>query len=365
MKDEQKDAPALDIENSWRNVYWFARMLINSDQYAGIGKKSSRMVNLASALRVVLETADTADTAESEQELLDVLKATLRETLKKEAKEGSKVALSFQDFAAAVEAKFKTIQDVKVFIFTCEQVLIPINDVLKNAPSNDREFSDTIVKAYLEAQGEKALPTVINLWDDIGVEGSLTAERTLVVQAFRSLRKHLEIQTGDFSDEDADYILTAFVQEVERRLAQKRKSRAGGSLEDVTSVILNHFGIPSAHKPDHFQADIEVDKWVRAADGWLIGISCKRTLRERWKQVSSADYGVLGMHKIKQLWHVITYSNDLSEDKLATLGRGKQVFYLPDESPAYQTFSKHHSLADYVRPMSRFIDDLREQTIKK
>ena len=56
------------------------------------------------------------------------------------------------------------------------------------------------------------------------------------------------------------------------------------------NVILKHFQYCRlTDKPEHFQADIEVDKWVRAFNGWLIGISCKRTLRERWKQVSSAD----------------------------------------------------------------------------
>lgn len=206
--------------------------------------------------------------------------------------------------------------------------------------------------------------TVINLWDDIGIQGSLTAERIQVVSAFRSLRQHLKSKSDNFEEEDYDYILTAFIQEIERRLGQKRKSRAGGSLEDVTSVILNHFNIPTTHKPEHFQADIEVDKWIRASDGWLVGISCKRTLRERWKQVSSADYSVMSRYKIREVWHVITYSNDLSEDKLVTLGAGRQFFYLPDESPAYLIYSKHAGMSRYVRPMSQFITDLRNE-IKK
>lgn len=151
------------------------------------------------------------------------------------------------------------------------------------------------------------------------------------------------------------------MQEIERRIGQKRKQRAGGSLEDVTSVLLKHFSIPTTHKPAHFQADVEVDKWVKTADGWLIGISCKRTLRERWKQVSSADYSVLSRYKIKEIWHVITYSSDLSEDKLVTLGAGRQVFYLPDESPAYLQFSTHLGMEKYVRPMSQFVSDLRAQ----
>ncbi|WP_149026965.1 hypothetical protein [Novibacillus thermophilus] len=99
---------------------------------------------------------------------------------------------------------------------------------------------------------------------------------------------------------------------------------------------------------------------MRAKDGWLIGISCKRTLRERWKQVSSADRGVLSRYKIKQLWHLMTYDEDLSDDKITTLGSQGHIFYLRDESRRLRATSSHIGMKDYVRPMSKFIDDLKE-----
>jgi hypothetical protein len=163
------------------------------------------------------------------------------------------------------------------------------------------------------------------------------------------------------SEHTGNLVLTAYVQEFERRLGQKRKGRAGGSLEDVTSFLLDHFGIKAENKPDHFQADIEVDKWVKCKDQWLIGISCKRTLRERWKQVSSASPEVLGKFKIKQLWHVLTYDEDLSDDKLTLLGGQRHIFYLRDESRRLANAKKHIGMKDYVRPMSSFIKDLRRE----
>lgn len=66
--------------------------------------------------------------------------------------------------------------------------------------------------------------------------------------------------------------------------------------------------------------DLEVDKWFKCKDGWSIGISCKRTLRERWKQLSQADRGTLSRFKIKELWHLITYDKDLTDDKIVRLG---------------------------------------------
>lgn len=351
-----------DIDNIWRNVYWFARLLINTDQHAGFGADTAHVAILAGALRTVIDGI--GDEKLSDAKLIEVLRATLRETLAKVSAVTTKRHAAHNRLAEALNNRIDSVDDFRVLLFTCEHVLIPTNALLDAVPSSDKEFTDIIGKAYLETQGEAGLATVINLWDDAGVQGSLTAERALVVNAFRTLRTSLSAGGEEVADGDTDHILTAFMQEIERRLGQKRKSRAGGSLEDVTSVILNHFNIPTTHKPDHFQADIEVDKWVKGSDGWLVGISCKRTLRERWKQVSSADSSILSKYKIKELWHVITYSNDLSEDKLVTLGAGRQVFYLPDDSPAFKTFSKHIGMKDYVRPMSNFISDLRALTVE-
>jgi len=33
------------IENPWRNVYWFARMLINGDKYGGVGTDSKLLAS--------------------------------------------------------------------------------------------------------------------------------------------------------------------------------------------------------------------------------------------------------------------------------------------------------------------------------
>jgi hypothetical protein len=189
------------------------------------------------------------------------------------------------------------------------------------------------------------------------------AERTEVVKAFQVLRLYLE-RDHSLSASESDIVLSGFVQEFERRLGQKRKSRAGGSLEDVTAFILSYFGIKSAPGPEHFQADIEVDNWIKTHDGWLIGISCKRTLRERWKQVSSAEKETLNKFKIKNIFHVITYDEDLSDDKLTLLGGLRQIFYLPDNSRKLKYAKDHIGLHEYVRPMSDFIKDLKEE-IKK
>ena len=233
-----RDIAGKDLETRWRNVYWFARMLINSDQYGGIGKNTLLMSKLSSALRVVI---DVSEAKSSNGEIIEIAKATIKQILINSSKKrGTKIQIQLDKLAEDISQKLTSILDIYVLIFACEQLLIPINGILKEVPNNDREFGEEVIKGYLTAQGEAALATVINLWDDIGVEGCLTAERVAVVRAFRALRTELAAQDSMRTEFDSDHIMTAFVQEVERRLAQKRKSRAGGSLEDVTRVILEH-----------------------------------------------------------------------------------------------------------------------------
>jgi hypothetical protein len=259
-----------------------------------------------------------------------------------------------------LDGKIITTTDVAVFILTAESILIPINNALTGIPSNDRVFTVATAKAYLDKLGVKGLATVINIWDDIGVDGSLTAERVAVVREFTNLRREI----SRMPEIEANLVLTAFAQEFERRLGQKRKGRAGGSLEDVASFIFDYYKIEAAHAPEHFQADIEVDKWLKCKDKWLIGISCKRTLRERWKQVSSADRGILSKFKIRQIWHLITYDEDLSDDKLTLLGNLGHVFYLRDDSRKLEHARSHVGMTSYVRPMSKFVDDIKRERDK-
>jgi hypothetical protein len=339
------------IDNPWRNVYWFARMLINNDKYGGVGRSNQTLLGLTSQLRVVTANQDL-----SEQERLDTCKALIESVLINRYQKASASIDRVRLLIADLKGKLSTLEDVAVFILTVEQVIIPINNALENIPNDDRQYTLSTAESYLTTLGEAGLATVINFWDDAGVVGCLTAERVSVVQAFAQLREQLSTMHSD----EADLILTAFVQEFERRLGQKRKGRAGGSLEDVTSFILEHYGIEATHAPEHFQADIEVDKWIRCSDKWLIGISCKRTLRERWKQVSSADKDTLSKFKIRQIWHLITYDEDLSDDKLALLGGLRHVFYLRDESRILRDAQQNLGLRDYVRPMSLFIQDLRK-----
>lgn len=350
---EKENKILSQIQNRWHNVYWFSRMLINNDKYAGIGKDPELLLTITSSLKLISKESKGTNTLELQKQ---TLKNILEERFKNAKSRINRVQLFFEDLCK--ELQFK--EDMDVFILTCENIMLPLNQAIANIPNDDKEFTLSIAKSYLDIEGENGLATVINLWDDLGVRGCLTAERTEIVRAFTTLRILLS-KDNAISDENKDIILTSFTQEFERRAGQKRKQRAGGSLEDVTNFILQYYGIKRAEAPAHFQADIEVDNWVKTKDSWLIGISCKRTLRERWKQVSSAESTILSKFKIKQIYHVVTFDEDLSDDKLSLLGGHRHIFYLPDNSRRFKYASEHIGLKEYVRPISQLINDLKKQ----
>ena len=39
----------------WRNCYWFARMLMNTDQYGAVGKKDALLMSIVSQVETILE----------------------------------------------------------------------------------------------------------------------------------------------------------------------------------------------------------------------------------------------------------------------------------------------------------------------
>lgn len=340
------------ITNPWRNSYWYARMLINGDKYGAVGCDSKLLAELSLALRKVYE-----DSQLSDEQKVALSHSIIKQLITKRFEKAKARIARTELFCIDIEEKIQKPIDIIVFIVTCENILIPINNAMTGIPSNDREYTVATAKAYLDQLGDDALATVVRFWDDAGVEGCLNAERSAILREFTRLQNEI----GFLPKTEENMVLTAFVQEFERRLGQKRKQRAGGSLEDIASFLFKYYEITAANAPEHFQADIEVDKWIKCHDKWLIGISCKRTLRERWKQVSSATSAVLGTYKIKQIWHLVTYDEDLSDDKLALLGSNRHRFYLRDDSRQYDRFRNHIGLKDYVRPMSSFIDDLKAE----
>ena len=342
-------------DSPWRNAYWFARMLLNGDKYGAVGtSKERQMLALATKLESVIAQESLTD-----NEKVRICNRTLGNAMSEFFKPTAKGNTLAQNLAFDLSRELNSVDDIVVFILCVKYIVSPMNAAISAVPSNDLEFCRETAQSILDELGEESVGKVIATWDTMGVKGCLDVERNLVVSEFTKLRNMLKTLSSTHSEIEENMIMTAFVQEFERRLGQKRKNRAGTSLEDVITFLFDRYNFKSHPKPDHFQTDIEVDKWFRCTDGWMIGISCKRTLRERWKQVSSADSHALSRYKIKEVWHLITFDNDLSDDKLTMLGQQRQIFYLDANSDRYKSASQHIGMADYVRPLNRFIADIR------
>ena len=357
MSELNKRVSKVVYESPWKNSYWFARMLLNTDQYGAIGKKENMMKDVVVHLESVLSNPVLNDDDKIKVSLDIILNIISNATRK-----GTTTERLYTEFVFALSEMIQSVDDIIVFVVTVKYVILPTNTALNNVPSDDLQFCKDTAKSILDSLGKREVGKVLASWDTLGVRGCLDVERRELITEFTKLRTNLSALNVTISEVEYNAVLTAFVQEFERRAGQKRKSRAGGSLEDVATFLFDYYGFSSHPTPDHFQTDIEVDKWFKCTDGWSIGISCKRTLRERWKQVSSADGNALSKYKIKNIWHLLTYDRDLSDEKITMLGQQRQIFYLDDNSQVYKHAAEHIGMKDYVRPLSTLIDDIaREQ----
>lgn len=343
------------IVNPWDNVYWFSRMLINSDRYGGIGSDSDLMLAVSSSIKSILESKKIKE--ENEDSKFDILSKAIKNVFLHGIRENTARFRQVENLCTDLFERMESSKDFEVLALTCEKIMLSINRALKQIPNNDRIFVESIANALLDAKGTEGLANIISILDDIGSKGCMTAERKEIVSAFGILRSEI---SKFLNQEEMDIVLTAFCQEFERRVGQKRKGRAGRGVEGTTSIILKYFGIKATHAPEHFTTGLEIDKWIRTKDGWLIGISCKRTLRERWKQAYTTDFDLLNRHKIRELWHVVTYDKDLSDEKITEIGSHRAILYLPDDSPRFKNAVRHPGMKSYVRPMTKFISDLKK-----
>jgi len=69
----------------------------------------------------------------------------------------------------------------------------------------------------------------------------------------------------------------------------------------------------------------------------------------------------LSKFKIKNIYHIVTYDEDLSDEKLALLGSLRHILFLPDSSRRLKYASDHIGLQNYVKPISKLIEVIEEQ----
>jgi hypothetical protein len=146
--------------------------------------------------------------------------------------------------------------------------------------------------------------------------------------------------------------------EFEHRAAQSRKARAGNSFERAVPFLLEKIGIrcekPLKGDKNRFEKIDFIIPSVAVAKTHpekAIFLSIKRTIRERWRQVSIE----------KNMGHVYLVSmsdeQDLSEAKIRDLEKSHIILYIPDELRAlekYRQFNNLRKISDLPKDLAGF-----------
>ena len=348
---------------SWEKCYWFLRFFIDTNRFGALAKDSKRITNIYNNILSSYKLLQNQE--HSEDDKREILNNLLKETLFDNVNDNSKKHLSFSELFLQLQVLLKEPKDYFVLAITIKELLLPTNNAIEQVPTKEStDFARKFGKAVLDTKKESGLASLIRDWDIFTESLSLNKERDLIVKLFSTVRENISNEISKHSESinenELDILLSAICQEYERRVGQKRKQRAGNDLESVTEFIFNYFDIKTAGSPEHFTTGLEVDNWIKDKKGWYIGVSLKRTLRERWKQTYTTEIGLLDRHKIKYVIHILNNDLDLSHSKITELGSYRHLFFMADNSAVLKELENHVAMKKYVFPMSSLISKIKE-----
>ncbi len=245
----------------------------------------------------------------------------------------------------------KTEVSLSIFYAICKDVAPLCNAAVEEIPS--KEFlrkARRIAEDNLKDYGDDAIETIISNWDDYTYTSCLTIENNIGQRLMTDLGTELHGYREKIGDEAINHLISGSIQEFERRAGQKRKGRAGDDLHQSVEVIMNHLGVNLDPVPQHLTGILEADHIIKDNKHMCI-VSCKRTGRERVKQVS-VELQELQRHRIRKIiWFFTDF--DQSENRIEDLGVRGSIFYLPDKSHDYKRFSENPLTAPYILPISK------------
>lgn len=157
--------------------------------------------------------------------------------------------------------------------------------------------------------------------------------------------------------EQASRLFTEFgilVQKLEKDLGNMRKARGGKTLEKAIAMLLDTLEIASEIPTGQVskklkRIDIVVPSTQVALDtpDRAVFITCKRTLRERWKQE-------VPQARPNQRIYLVTIDEALSENKAREINEQGLIAFVPDdvaESETLRAFSWIRRLSDLPREL--------------
>ena len=151
-------------KSPFKNVYWFSRWLLNTDQFGALGKqKEAQMLELVA----VLENLSAQENF-SDDEKFRLMKNTLLTEIPNMTARGTKARLLALNLAQQLDKDICTVDDAIIFCVAMKYVVAPINRAMILVPSDDKKFCETAARNILDTFGEEKIDSLIATWDNLG-----------------------------------------------------------------------------------------------------------------------------------------------------------------------------------------------------
>lgn len=230
-----------------------------------------------------------------------------------------------------------SIRDQRI-IYQAKQKIPSLQQILKEAIESIKKTSPQILTSrYIKAHFSECVttlePKAFEVYLDYEEKAFLSTIDVWVSQNERIIRGISEkgLPSSDFAKEVIK-LFYPLVQRLEFESGQTRKARGGRTFELVIEYLLTRIGV-SCQRPEGKQprtilkrVDLVIPDQTTAIErpDKAFFLSCKRTLRERWKQT---------IPERKPSWRVflLTQDEDLPEDKAKEIDQLGMIVYVRDE----------------------------------
>jgi len=337
------------------NIYWFSRDLVASNLGGFGSKEPEALSDLADRLEVQLsrgnQSADSL-TREIKDTLLDSVNRTYGGDISRRYRQT-------EDLAKRIRERVTGTNDIREFVFAARAV-VRTSEILNQTASFERaQITDIVDRVLQDSSSSTPDPSrAYEALKQVDIEGEahqLGGQRVPLVEYVQDLLNNHGSGGQGVSVEEAR-VVSAIAQEYERRAGQSRSSTAGGVFEKALQRIFDRFDIPATGKPAHL-GDLEIDNRVTGPDG-DVGFSCKRTLRERFRQSLSREAEI----DVDEVWFVALLVGDVSSDKVSNIRDNSGRLYVPRESYVWERYKNDRSLTYALRPADEFVQDVRDFT---
>lgn len=330
------------------------RIFVNDDRYGSLGTSlEEKLLGVASSIEIGKQAICSNELESDSTQNLNILLKSIEVNILKDMNNKTKKYAGVLGGIDELNNYLKSFEDIEAWCRTIEKILVPTNQAIRRVPTSEAtEIAKIYAKSVLDTSGKKGLVRIIRVWDLLTEELCLNKERDLANELFMEVLSSFD----DLELKDKNAVLTACVQEFERRVGQKRKGRAGRDLESATHFIFKYFNISCEDSPSHFSASFEVDNLLKCNDGSYLGVCLKRTLRERWKE-SFHSKDTLVKHNVSAMLHIINNDRDLSDNKFNEMAENGHFFFIGDDSEKLLELRKMKKLKkNHFYPMSTLID---------